>query len=158
RIIDLVPEFRFVWWGFAPTDNLRVRLEQTDELVSGRNAFPVQHAPHRLLNHLLDQCQELVQVLDEARRAWIRPSGQGGCDLARLIQGRTSDANQFRIRLDDSFFSAGSGARAWHAFWSPASTVRSGACGGARSARGGCKHPAPAVRQRETVLHVGAGG
>jgi len=65
-IIHLVTELRVVWWGFAPTDDLRVRLDKTHDFVSGRNTFTFQHTPFRLFNHLLDQRHQLAELLSQS--------------------------------------------------------------------------------------------
>jgi hypothetical protein len=53
-IVDLVPEFCFMWRGFAPPDNLGVRLAQTDQLVRRWNGFALKHSPHGLVHRTLD--------------------------------------------------------------------------------------------------------
>jgi len=53
-IVHLVTKLRVVRWGFAPTNDLRMRLNETDDFLSGRYAFAFQHAPFGLGDDLLN--------------------------------------------------------------------------------------------------------
>jgi hypothetical protein len=39
--------------GFVPADDVRMRLEQADNLLTGRHFFTLKHTPHALRDHLL---------------------------------------------------------------------------------------------------------
>jgi len=62
-LVHLVAELRVVRWGFATTDDLRVRLDETHDFLSGRNAFAFQYTPFRLCNHLLHQRHQFTELL-----------------------------------------------------------------------------------------------
>ncbi len=54
-IVDLVAKLGVMRWCFAPTDNLRVRLRETHDFVSGRYAFAFPHPPFGLCHDLFNQ-------------------------------------------------------------------------------------------------------
>jgi len=76
-IVHLVTKLRVVRWGFAPTDDLCVRLDETDDFVSGRYAFAFQHAPFGLCDDLLNQREHLIELLLQALCGYRRRIAQG---------------------------------------------------------------------------------
>ncbi len=86
-------EFRFVRRRFAPADNLRVRLEETDNLGLGRDVFTLEHAPHRLLNRPFNEGREVGELSHEALSHFIGLDGQGFRDLPSLPQCGPRNAN-----------------------------------------------------------------
>ena len=103
-IVDLVAKLSVMRWCFAPTDNLRVRLNETHDFVRGRYAFAFQHTPFCLRNDLLNQrehCAELFpQALGRGRRRFAQRFGH------RTTLGHRDVGNRqkFRIRLINGFF------------------------------------------------------
>lgn len=65
-IVHLVTELGVVRRGFASTNDLRVRLNETDDFVSGRYAFAFQHAAFGLCDHLLNQREHRIELLLQA--------------------------------------------------------------------------------------------
>src|SRR5512136_2428805 len=63
---NLVPELGLLWFGFAPTNDGGVGLEQTDHLVAGRDRLAVQDPLSGLLDHPLHQRHIGVEQLVQA--------------------------------------------------------------------------------------------
>lgn len=103
-VVDLVTELGVVRWGFAPTDDLCVRLNETHDFVSGWDAFTFQHPPFRLCNHLLDQRDHFIELLPQALSRCRRRFAQ--CFGHRTTLGHRDAGNRpkFRIRLIYGFF------------------------------------------------------
>jgi len=52
-----------VRWGFAPTDDLRVRFNETHDFLRSGDAFAFPHPPFRLCNDLLNQRKQFGELL-----------------------------------------------------------------------------------------------
>lgn len=103
-IVHLVTEFGVMRWRFAPTDNLRVRLNETHDFVGGRYAFAIQHTPFRLCHDLLDQRDQFRELLSQALREWRRRLAQRFGHRTTLGQGGAGNRQEFGIRLIYGFF------------------------------------------------------
>ena len=62
-VVDLVTKLGVVRWGFAATDDLRVRFNETHDFLSGGDAFAFQHSAFRLYNYLLNQWEQFIELL-----------------------------------------------------------------------------------------------
>ena len=76
-IVHLVTKLRVVRWGFAPTNDLRMRLNETDDFLSRRYTFAFPHAPFGLGDDLLNQREPLIELVLQALRGYRRRIAQG---------------------------------------------------------------------------------
>lgn len=103
-LVYLVTELRVVWWGFATTDNLRMRLDETHDFLGRRNTFTLPHTPFRLLNALLDQRHPLIELLAQSLGRCGGRIAQGFGHCTALRQGGAGNGQEFGIRSIYGFF------------------------------------------------------
>lgn len=90
-IINLVTELGVMRRGFPSTDDLRVRLNETDDFLSGGHAFAFQHPPFGLGNDLLNQRKHFLELLLQALRRCGRRIAQGFRHRTTLGYGGASN-------------------------------------------------------------------
>ena len=90
--------------GFATTDDLRVRLDETHNFLSGRNAFAFQYTPFRWRNHLLHQRHQFTELLPQPLGGCRGRIAQSFGPRTALGQGGAGNGQKFGIRLIYGFF------------------------------------------------------
>lgn len=101
-IIDLVPELGFMRGGFAPSDDLGMRLPQAGDFFLGGNGFALQHPTGRLIDHAFDQWPQFLELHNQSgRNRVVFLLAQYLVGLAGLVQGRVGNLDQFAVLLGD---------------------------------------------------------